>query len=253
MSRRLVIGDIHGGLKPLKEILINAEVTPEDQIIFLGDYVDGWADCFELIDYLIELNTMFNCVFLRGNHDKWLEDALTTGVPDRGWLQNGGKRTWALYSHQKIEDVQHHLDFLRGLHNYYISDDNIAFVHGGYAGVGGLKDPINSPDDYYWDRSLIQKAIGHHQKFNKGTDDNYEKYFPKALRAHKEIYIGHTNTLFWNTTKPILVCNLINMDTGCGYKGGYLSMIDVDTKAYWQSTILGELYPDDPHTLYGRQ
>ena len=38
--RTLVIGDIHGGLKALEQVLERANVTPEDKLIFLGDYVD---------------------------------------------------------------------------------------------------------------------------------------------------------------------------------------------------------------------
>ena len=41
MKRVLAIGDIHGGLKALQQVMKRAEVTPEDKLIFLGDYVDG--------------------------------------------------------------------------------------------------------------------------------------------------------------------------------------------------------------------
>jgi serine/threonine protein phosphatase 1 len=39
--RTLVIGDIHGGLRALHQIIERAHVTPQDTLIFLGDYVDG--------------------------------------------------------------------------------------------------------------------------------------------------------------------------------------------------------------------
>ena len=42
MSRTLVVGDIHGGLKALEQALERANVTDKDKLIFLGDYVDGW-------------------------------------------------------------------------------------------------------------------------------------------------------------------------------------------------------------------
>jgi serine/threonine protein phosphatase 1 len=250
--RRLVIGDIHGGLKALIDVMEKAHVTSDDKLIFLGDYVDGWGDCFALIDFLIDLDKTHDCVFLRGNHDKWLEDFLIKGTPSGGWLQNGGKRTLATYQNRNLEDIEDHVKFFKYLHNYYISDDNIGFVHGGYVGRDGLKSDINGEQDYYWDRSLIEKAINHERRYDRSST-NYELFYPNDLKAHKEIYLGHTNTLFWGTTKPILACNVINMDTGAGYKGGYLSMLDVDTKQYWQSSQLVDLYPDDPHTLYGRQ
>jgi serine/threonine protein phosphatase 1 len=77
MSRKLVIGDIHGGYKALVEILEKAAVTSKDNLIFLGDYVDGWSQSPELIDLLIELGKEQKCIFIRGNHDQlfldWLE------------------------------------------------------------------------------------------------------------------------------------------------------------------------------------
>jgi serine/threonine protein phosphatase 1 len=45
-----------------------AKVTKEDTLIFLGDY--GWFQSPQVLDYLIELNTTNNCVFIRGNHDE---------------------------------------------------------------------------------------------------------------------------------------------------------------------------------------
>jgi serine/threonine protein phosphatase 1 len=43
-KRNLVIGDIHSGLKAVEQVLKRAEITPEDRLIFLGDYVDGWSE-----------------------------------------------------------------------------------------------------------------------------------------------------------------------------------------------------------------
>jgi serine/threonine protein phosphatase 1 len=51
MKRTLVIGDIHGGIKALKQVLQKADVTKEDTLIFLGDYVDGWSESAEVISF----------------------------------------------------------------------------------------------------------------------------------------------------------------------------------------------------------
>lgn len=44
MSREITIGDIHGGLKALEQLIDKINVQNEDQLIFLGDYVDGWPE-----------------------------------------------------------------------------------------------------------------------------------------------------------------------------------------------------------------
>jgi serine/threonine protein phosphatase 1 len=73
-----------------------AKVTKEDTLIFLGDYVDGWSQSPQVLDYLIELNTTNNCVFIRGNHDElllhWLETAKTIL-----WYKHGGEATVLAY------------------------------------------------------------------------------------------------------------------------------------------------------------
>jgi len=40
--RIIAIGDIHGGLKALIQVLNKVAVKDEDTLIFMGDYVDGW-------------------------------------------------------------------------------------------------------------------------------------------------------------------------------------------------------------------
>ena len=49
--RTLVIGYIHGGLRALHQIMERANVTTKDTLIFLGDYVDGWSQSPQVLDY----------------------------------------------------------------------------------------------------------------------------------------------------------------------------------------------------------
>ena len=78
MSRTLVIGDIHGGLKALIQVLQKAAIQPNDILVFLGDYVDGWSESPAVLDFLIALSEQQNCIFIKGNHDELLLD----------WLEN---------------------------------------------------------------------------------------------------------------------------------------------------------------------
>ena len=72
--RTLVIGDIHGGLRALHQVLERAKVTPSDQLIFLGDYVDGWSQSPQVIDLLIEMKKTHNILCIKGNHDELFLD-----------------------------------------------------------------------------------------------------------------------------------------------------------------------------------
>jgi len=69
MSKTFVIGDLHGGLLGLQQVLDKAPIKPEDTLVFLGDYVDGWGDSTATVSFLIRLSRKQNCIFIRGNHD----------------------------------------------------------------------------------------------------------------------------------------------------------------------------------------
>ncbi|MDX1753616.1 MAG: metallophosphoesterase family protein, partial [Salinimicrobium sediminis] len=132
MGRKLVIGDIHGGLKALVQLLERAKVTPEDELIFLGDYVDGWSDSANVVSYLIEFSKQNTCIFLRGNHDdlthRWLKD----GELNDQWLQHGGQSSIDAYRQFSEEEKQAHIKFFEQMVNYYIDKENRLFVHAGF-------------------------------------------------------------------------------------------------------------------------
>ena len=60
MDRTFVIGDIHGGFKALQQILERANIQANDHLIFLGDYVDGWSQSFEVIQHLLDLEKIMD-------------------------------------------------------------------------------------------------------------------------------------------------------------------------------------------------
>ncbi len=97
MDRTLVIGDIHGGLRALVQVMKRAEVSPGDKLIFLGDYVDGWSDSANVVTYLNELGQQNSCIFMRGNHDdltyRWLKDWELNDP----WLKHGGQSSIDAY------------------------------------------------------------------------------------------------------------------------------------------------------------
>ena len=271
-KRILCCGDIHGAYRALLQVLERCEYDQyTDQLIFLGDYVDGWSESPQLIEHLQHI---FNIsthkpFFLLGNHDQWCKDWIMYEMPNVHWMNNGGASTVEAY--QQWGDKDEHLFFFKGLHNYYVDDQNRGFVHGGYVSRKGLGHEAHQ-SNYYWDRDLWQLAVMLHGKTEQArtivkTDDKgnqFMDYNPYGTRffKHKEIFLGHTSTNNWNCkayypewddpnqkqnapiTVPMNRCNVWNIDTGAGW-GGKLTIMDVDTKEYWQSDLVSELYPDE--------
>lgn len=258
INKTYVVGDIHGGLKGLKQAMGRSPIIEGDRIIFLGDYVDGWSESAQLIDYLLELKKKYDCIFIRGNHDEWFNEYIRTGQKQYIWVNQGGQSTLNSYEQEYAGRIpKEHKDFFKGLHNYYVDDQNRGFVHGGFVSRKGLgHDPYQS--DYYWDRDMWQLACLSHGRIHEGGPSNYRRF-----EKHKEVFIGHTTTLRWTCkphypeyhndkqeskngpiTIPMNRCNVWNLDTGGGYKGK-VTIMDIDSKEFWQSDFMSELYPEE--------
>ena len=237
MSQTFVIGDIHGGLKALHQVLERAKINPDDQLIFLGDYVDRWYESAQTISFLINLSKTHNCIFIRGNHDDLLQQWLQGAPRNDMWLDAGGSQTIQSYKNINLETRQNHLTFLKSLKNYYLDNQNRLFVHGGFTHQRGVQYEWHQ-SMLYWDRTLWETALSLNPALQK-TD----LYYPKRLKRYHEIYIGHTATTDIGETTPQNRATVWNVDTGAGYFGR-LSIMNIDTKEFWQSDRLDILYQD---------
>lgn len=238
--RTLVIGDIHGALKSLVDVLNECNYDREfDNLIFVGDYVDGWSESAEVVEFLIDLKIQNpNIIFIRGNHDVWCEDFLFKGHQPFIWTQNGGYTTIKSYQDTGLLLESSHRAFFKDLLNWYIDSENRLFIHGGWdyktaPFPEGALIPVNAASitpsmECHWDRSLLSNAAG-----------IKAPAVIEALGQFKEVYIGHTAT----HGLPENYHNLWNVDTGAGWSGK-LSVMDIDTKEVWQSDYSKVHYPD---------
>ena len=237
MKRRLVIGDIHGGLRALLQVLDRAAVTTDDILIFLGDYVDGWSESPGVIDYLIELSARQQCVILKGNHDEWCEAWLRTGYEDSSWLLHGGHSTVNGCATVASYIRQRHLYFFEQMKLYYIDESNRLFVHAGFTSMHGPEHELHL-SNFEWDRTLWETARSMKDMPRESL------LYPKRLKLFDEIFIGHTPTLYYDVDVPMRGGNVWNIDTGAAFKGK-LTVMDIASKEYWQSDPLPALYPGE--------
>ncbi len=236
--RTLAIGDIHGGLKALIQLLERAEVTQKDTLIFVGDYVDGWSESSFTLRFLIDLSQKQKCIFIKGNHDVWCENWLREGTTFDTWLYHGGKETIESYSGISVEEKRDHLNFLEKMELYYIDEQKRLFVHAGFVSMHGPEKEYSETNLYY-DRTLWEMALA----LDKQLDEDSILY-PKRLKLFNEIYIGHTPTIHFGSYEPMSAQNVWNIDTGaCFY--GKLSCIDIDTKEVSQSDVVQSFYPNE--------
>lgn len=233
INRTLAIGDIHGGYLSLMQCLERSSFDYEnDHLISLGDLVDSGRP--DWIKVMKELKKISNLTLVEGNHCAWMKDYLRTKMPNRAWLQYGGITTYEVYldgiEKGLITEHEVRIFFNRQI-PYYIDNKNRLFVHGGFSDSRGVQ--YDSPNNLQWDREL----------FDRSMDGKYDVSHLRAL--YSEIFIGHTSTNSepYRTDQPINVFNIWNLDTGGGGYGR-LTIMDVETKEFWQSDKMLDLYPN---------
>lgn len=221
--RRFVIGDIHGAHRALQQCFKRSGFDRQtDLLICLGDLCDGWPGVDKVFNELLEVR---NLVLLLGNHDQWLLNYFLTGDAPDIWLMQGGYQTIKRY---KSGVPSTHLELLRNARYYFILDKNL-FVHGGFL----PEVPIEQQDEevFLWDRSLVRTALSHKQHGKE-----------VRITPFDMVYVGHTPTINFEDNKPITTCGVCLMDTGAGWPGGILTLMDIDSKRVFQSDRVDELY-----------
>lgn len=248
--RTFTTADPHGANKALVQVLERAEFDYEkDRLICLGDVCDGWSEVKETFETLLKIKKL---VYVIGNHDKWFMDWIESNgskVPHI-WTSQGGIKTLESFNYHPGNVSDDIIELLFSKAVYYYVRKNKLFVHGGYNWHISIEEEIIA--NVTWDRHMFQTAL-QWQRFNevlltRGNPDVVLHKFPK----YDEIYIGHTttgaaryfNNKYENTDKPIFATNLIAMDTGAGYEGK-LTLMNVDTKEYFQSDLVKTLYPNE--------
>ena len=248
-----VMGDIHGANKALIQCLARSGFdNEEDTLIHLGDVVDGWSETYECVETLLGIK---NLISIKGNHDDWFLDFIQHGIHLAGW-RYGAHATARSYLRQidkehliypkgtgyvttlNNEDIPPtHQKFFSLQHLYYIDSNNNCFVHGGFNRHIEFKG--QGVNVYSWDRDLWGSAMSY-------KDTGYRF---KMHNHFKEVFIGHTATTTWKnkyntSTLPMNAANIWNLDTGAGFIGK-LTIMNVDTKEYFQSDFVSTLYPEE--------
>ncbi|HEV9038107.1 MAG TPA: metallophosphoesterase family protein [Puia sp.] len=237
MARTYVIGDIHGALRALQQVMERVAPAREDRLIFLGDYVDGWSQSRQVIDQLIELESRYECIFIRGNHDAWCVEWLEGWGASPDWLFHGGAATMKSYAGITTEERGRQLEFFNRMRSYFEEDGRL-FVHAGFSSVHG-PSAEHYESNFFWDRTLWETALAVDDRIPRDSP-----FYPQRLRLYREIYIGHTPTTNYDFDVPMQRSNVWNVDTGAAFTGR-LTMMDIDTKKYIQSDIVQQLYPGE--------
>lgn len=211
--RTLAIGDVHGCLTALDTMLAVVQPTPEDRLVFLGDYVDRGPDSCGVIERILELREKYEVVCLTGNHEIMMRSARDDQGIYLSWLGYGGEEALESYVRDSadapsLEKVpERHWQFLDEVCRAYFEDDSHIYVHGNV-----LPDlPLEAQDNMtlYWDKFA-----------------NHGPHF-----SGKTVICGHTSQ---KSGWPLNVGHSVVIDTWV-YGDGWLTCLDVQKGHFWQT------------------
>lgn len=209
--RTLVIGDIHGCLTALKTLVESLDLTPDDKLITLGDYIDRGPDSKGVIDYLLDLKTKHNVITLKGNHELMIAGARNDEEELHFWLMNGGITTAESFNADTLDDIpEKYWDFLDDCLLYYETADHI-IAHAGLEPNTFLSE--QTTDSLCWLR--IDETEPH--------------------MSGKTLICGHTPQ---RNGKPLRLPHAICIDTHV-FGDKWLTCLDIETSNYWQANEAG--------------
>ncbi|NQV71823.1 serine/threonine protein phosphatase [bacterium] len=187
----IAIGDIHGCPLTLDALLRELNPTPDDHLVFIGDYVDRGPDSKGVIDRLILLQETHRCTFLRGNHEDLMLNYIDNGEYDL-WAVNGGIATQQSYGAFGDGAVfpEEHIEFIRAT-TLYLDLEDFFFVHAGLKAHLTVAQNVAQGDSqvFLWERGHLQAS---------------------EYAWEKTVICGHTPI-----STPLDTEKLINIDTGC--------------------------------------
>ncbi len=216
------IGDIHGMVHKLQALIEELPLTPDDHLVFIGDYVDRGSNPAATVGYLLELEKQYSCTFLMGNHESMFLSFLGWEAPQyfggEAFLQNGGETTLTSYGYfeadGKFSMPDDHVEFYKNLKLWYLHGEYL-FVHAGLSrdvmAFSDVKYALEqeSPREILWQRATID--------------------LPHSLGV--TIVYGHTPQpdmqVRWNLPYSI------GIDTGCVY-GGLLTALRLPDETVFQ-------------------
>ena len=195
--KTLIIGDIHGCVQTLKDLL--AKAGPVDEIISVGDLIDRGPNSYAVIKLCQELNIK-TCL---GNHELMAIEAIDhyldaqyfklLTLKESDWFYNGGQAAFKSIPPEELANVSSYLKTLP----IYIETEhklNGLPVVVSHTALNTLADTLPT-DNTYTNRAILTLI------WNRQQSHDRCKFF--------SIY-GHTIN-----TAPIISPTGINLDTGC--------------------------------------
>lgn len=213
-GRVLAIGDVHGCHVALAALLKALKIKSKDTVVFLGDAVDRGPSSRQVIENILSLRETCNVVFIKGNHEEMLCDAIAGRGLVEQWLSFGGNATVDSYGGSLENIPPEHIRLLVSELVPFWETDNEIFVH------ASLES----------DMSLVNQTAEFLRWKHLGGDE------PPHVSG-KRVICGHTSQ---TEGVPLVFDGWVCIDT-YPHGGQWLTCLDVGSNKVVQANFRGDV------------
>lgn len=231
-SRVIVIGDVHGCLETLQELLSKVKyVRGQDRLIFVGDLTDRGPDVPGVVRYIFELQAEV-CA---SNHDeKHCAYRADLDLQRQGLLQGSPRRLSPGQAMQNKLIPDEHIRWLAAAPTVIKVTSTLVVVHAGF-------EPGRSMEDQKPEQIIRVRYVN-----GDGLWPTDGAYWNKKRDGYfwADKWVGPVNVIYGHSTmnKPYRVDNerpdgskvwTFGIDTGCVYGGSLTAaVVDPETDLY---------------------
>lgn len=238
MGRLICIGDVHGCIDELRDLIFKTKLQPDDTLVFAGDLLHKGPDSGAVVKLVRHLSNFVDLHLVLGNHEE----------KHLRWIKHESlrKKTGKLNPMKHVEeypDTQKQLcdldiEFIQTKSKYYAQFNSCIVVHGGIP--PSIKD-LPSHDEIanmsgserklyaqllrtrYVDPKGFMVGLGDESQEDTFWADTYDGRFGFCLFGHQPFFVdeaqGWEKVRHWD--------NAAALDYGCVH-GGHLCAFIID-------------------------
>lgn len=213
-----IIGDVHGLLNELKELLYSMGYTIENNIIshpenrklvFLGDVVDRGEHSIEILKLLYKNRNEHFCIL--GNHEiKLIHNYKHFKKNEAPYGSPAVLDTFLDFLKLKEKDQEELMNWLESLSTYYVAG-NVAMVHGNIT----YFDPLKTLKS-----DMLYGNCRDYKREKEDTDAGYQKLYNEGINKYTLIR-GHV-------TKKSTQTNILTLEENQAF-GGFMTGLRLET------------------------
>ena len=243
-GRVIAIGDVHGCIKELRELLVKVQFESGDTLIFLGDLVDRGPGSEDVVQQIIGMAKYLNVYSVLGNHD---EKPIRYHYHQLKAKEEPGYKVPMRCPGAYNELSESSLEYLASCPHAIIMPNEgtaepytLCFVHAGI-GPGTFHQP---PNAFVRNRYFTRNVKDNKLIPVKSIEIEGIWYVPEGSHPWHYYWDGRWTILYGHSVNwsPEIVNNTIGIDGGCCFGGCLRAWVKDGNRQFFLDVPAKEVY-----------